>query len=78
MEKLQFLPKGLEQILEHPYAKKILKNREGYAQLQENGQTIRIADGKLLDVFKAASLFQGANPNSLVTVVEDICGTTRN
>jgi|GEM_PF-3510973 hypothetical protein len=69
-------PRGLEQTIRHPYASKMLKTRDGYAEaFDEHGSLRWVIDGAILDVSRFAEGYIEQNPATYIKVIENRCGS---
>lgn len=71
---IEFIPPGLEGVINGPYAERRLRDRDGFAYTRtDQGDTVVLAEGAILDVHAAAVVHDAENPHVTVQVVEFSC-----
>lgn len=73
---IEYLPPGLKSAIEHPYASKMLKGRDGHAVVCDStgSKIIGLAEGSIIKVYAAAVEYSKQNPKHRIQVIENTCG----
>lgn len=73
---IEYVPPALEFLSKSAYAKRRLRNREGYVTIKDSlgNEIAKPLGGPILQLCKAAVRYEAQHPEHIIYIIENNCG----